>query len=311
MGQDFQRALAGGLKDGWLDALNDYKAECSKEEPEWATRKASGEALAILTEAIPEMIGGSADLTGSVNTKTPSTEPITSNDFSGRYIHYGVREHAMGAVMNGIALHGGFIPYGGTFLVFADYMKGAMRLSALMKQRVVYVLTHDSIGLGEDGPTHQAVETLAMLRALPNFKVYRPCEWRRQSAGRWCFKTPTAPPAWCSLAKGFLRNGLTIRMITYVPRAPMLWLRPMGTVRQPYLPQAQRCPSQWRRGIFCRLMASARRLSRCRVGNCSTNKKRIVSGKCWARGASGSPLKQAFAWDGTSISVATADLSAC
>ncbi len=176
MGQDFQRALAGGLKDGWLDALNDHKAECSKEEPEWATRKASGEALAILTEAIPEMIGGSADLTGSVNTKTPSTEPITSNDFSGRYIHYGVREHAMGAVMNGIALHGGFIPYGGTFLVFADYMKGAMRLSALMKQRVVYVLTHDSIGLGEDGPTHQAVETLAMLRALPNFKVYRPCD---------------------------------------------------------------------------------------------------------------------------------------
>ena len=176
MGQDFRRALAGGLKDGWLDALNDHKAECSKEEPEWATRKASGEALAILTEAIPEMIGGSADLTGSVNTKTPSTEPITSNDFSGRYIHYGVREHAMGAVMNGIALHGGFIPYGGTFLVFADYMKGAMRLSALMKQRVVYVLTHDSIGLGEDGPTHQAVETLAMLRALPNFKVYRPCD---------------------------------------------------------------------------------------------------------------------------------------
>ncbi len=176
MGQDFRRALAGGLKDGWLDALNDHKAECSKEEPEWATRKASGEALAILTEAIPEMIGGSADLTGSVNTKTPSTEPITSNDFSGRYIHYGVREHAMGAVMNGIALHGGFIPYGGTFLVFADYMKGAMRLSALMKQRVIYVLTHDSIGLGEDGPTHQAVETLAMLRALPNFKVYRPCD---------------------------------------------------------------------------------------------------------------------------------------
>ena len=176
MGQDFQRALAGGLKDGWLDALNDHKAKCSKEEPRWATRKASGEALAILTEVIPEMIGGSADLTGSVNTKTPSTEPITSNDFSGRYIHYGVREHAMGAVMNGIALHGGFIPYGGTFLVFADYMKGAMRLSALMKQRVVYVLTHDSIGLGEDGPTHQAVETLAMLRALPNFKVYRPCD---------------------------------------------------------------------------------------------------------------------------------------
>jgi len=130
----------------------------------------------VLTEALPEMIGGSADLTGSVNTKTPSTQPITPTDFSGRYMHYGVREHAMGAVMNGIALHGGFIPYGGTFLVFADYMKGAIRLSSLMGQRVVYVLTHDSIGLGEDGPTHQPVETLAMLRAQPNFKVFRPCD---------------------------------------------------------------------------------------------------------------------------------------
>ena len=173
---DFWRALSGDLKDGWLDAVNAYKAKCSEENPRWATRKASGEALAVLTEAIPEMIGGSADLTGSVNTKTPSTEPVTSSDFGGRYIHFGVREHAMGAVMNGLALHGGFIPYGGTFLVFADYMKGAMRLSALMAQRVIYVLTHDSIGLGEDGPTHQAVETLAMLRALPNFKVYRPCD---------------------------------------------------------------------------------------------------------------------------------------
>ena len=101
---------------------------------------------------------------------------VTSEEFTGRYIHYGVREHAMAAVMNGMALHCGFIPYGGTFLVFADYMKGAMRLSALMKKRVIYVLTHDSIGLGEDGPTHQAVETLAMLRALPNLKVYRPCD---------------------------------------------------------------------------------------------------------------------------------------
>ena len=172
----FRRSLAGELPDGWLDALNAHKAACSAEQPKWATRKASGEALTVLTEAIPELIGGSADLTGSVNTKTPSTNAITPDDFSGRYIHYGVREHAMGAVMNGIALHGGFIPYGGTFLVFADYMKGAMRLSSLMGQRVIYVLTHDSIGLGEDGPTHQAVETVATLRATPNIKVFRPCD---------------------------------------------------------------------------------------------------------------------------------------
>jgi transketolase len=132
--------------------------------------------LKALTEAIPELIGGSADLTGSVNTKTPSTEPITPDNFANRYVYYGVREHGMAAIMNGIALHKGFIPYSGTFLVFADYMKGAMRLSALMGQRVIYVLTHDSIGLGEDGPTHQPVETLASLRALPNFKVFRPAD---------------------------------------------------------------------------------------------------------------------------------------
>lgn len=172
----FDQALSGDLADGWMDALNAHKKTCSEEQPAWATRKASGEALAVLTKAIPELIGGSADLTGSVNTKTPSTLPISASDFSGRYMHYGVREHGMGAVMNGLALHGGSIPYGGTFLVFADYMKGAIRLSALMGQRVIYVLTHDSIGLGEDGPTHQAVETLATLRATPNFKVFRPCD---------------------------------------------------------------------------------------------------------------------------------------
>jgi len=173
---EFERSVGGELPAGWEEALNAHKAKCSAEQPKWATRKASGEALSVLTEAIPDLIGGSADLTGSVNTKTPSTEPVTPADFSGRYIHYGVREHAMGAVMNGMALHGGFIPYGGTFLVFADYMKGAMRLSSLMGQRVVYVLTHDSIGLGEDGPTHQAVETVATLRATPNFNVFRPCD---------------------------------------------------------------------------------------------------------------------------------------
>ena len=173
---EFLRTLAGDLPDGWRDAVSSHKAKVAVEAPAWATRKASGEALEALTAAIPEMIGGSADLTGSVNTKTALTEAITAGDYAGRYLHYGVREHAMAAVMNGIALHGGFIPYAGTFLVFVDYMKGAMRLSALMGLRVIYALTHDSIGLGEDGPTHQAVETLASLRALPNFRVFRPCD---------------------------------------------------------------------------------------------------------------------------------------
>ncbi len=173
---DFERARKGDLPDGWQAALNDHKRVVSADAPGWATRKASGEALEALTAVIPEMIGGSADLTGSVNTKTASTEPISAGDFSGRYIYYGTREHVMAAAMNGMALHGGLIPYSGTFLVFADYMRGSVRLSALMAQQVIYVLTHDSIGLGEDGPTHQAVETLASLRAIPNFQVFRPAD---------------------------------------------------------------------------------------------------------------------------------------
>jgi len=173
---EFLRMTAGELPEGWQEQLAALKQNFAEEASTLATRKASGQVLSVLTAAIPDMIGGSADLTGSVNTRTDQTTPISADDFAGRYVHYGVREHAMAAVMNGMALHGGFIPYGGTFLVFADYMRAAMRLSSLMGQRVVYVLTHDSIGLGEDGPTHQPVETLATLRALPNFKVYRPAD---------------------------------------------------------------------------------------------------------------------------------------
>jgi transketolase len=129
-----------------------------------------------LVPHVPEMIGGSADLTGSNNTKTPEQAPISADDFSGGFIHWGVREHGMAAAMNGMALHGGFIPYSGTFLVFADYSRPAIRLSALMEQRTIHVLTHDSIGLGEDGPTHQPVEHLAALRAIPNVNVFRPAD---------------------------------------------------------------------------------------------------------------------------------------
>ncbi len=172
----FLRAIAGDLPDGWEVTLTKYKKKLSEDAPKLATRASSQKALEVLTDIIPEMIGGSADLTGSNNTKTPATAPIKTGDFSGRYIYYGVREHAMAAVMNGMALHGGVIPYGGTFLVFTDYCRPSIRLSALMQQRVVYVMTHDSIGLGEDGPTHQPVEHLAALRAIPNLQVFRPCD---------------------------------------------------------------------------------------------------------------------------------------
>jgi len=154
----------------------DAKNMAIKESKPMATRKSSEDILNLLTVHMPELIGGSADLAGSNNTKTKSQKIIKPGNFAGSYIHYGVREHAMCGIMNGIALHGELIPYGGTFLIFSDYCKPSIRLSALMKQRVVYVMTHDSIGLGEDGPTHQPVEQITGLRAIPNLNVFRPAD---------------------------------------------------------------------------------------------------------------------------------------
>ena len=172
----FEAQMAGKLPEGWQDALAAFKQKISDEAPTVATRVSSQQVLEVLTAAIPAMIGGSADLTGSNNTKAKAQGVVKPGDFAGSYIHYGVREHGMAAAMNGLALHGGVIPYGGTFLVFTDYCRPSMRLSALMGQRVVYVMTHDSIGLGEDGPTHQPVEHLAALRAIPDMLVFRPAD---------------------------------------------------------------------------------------------------------------------------------------
>lgn len=172
----FERAMSGELPKALTTRMRRYKKQLKAELPKVASRQASQMALEVINAAVPTMVGGSADLTGSNLTKTSQMRSITPGNYRGNYVHYGIREHAMGAVMNGMALHGGMIPYGGTFLVFSDYMRGSMRLSALMKERVIYVLTHDSIGLGEDGPTHQPIEHLAMLRATPNMNVYRPCD---------------------------------------------------------------------------------------------------------------------------------------
>ncbi len=174
--KDFDRAMAGALPSGWQDAVAGLKAKFVADKPAKATRESSGAVLETLVPAIPELIGGSADLTGSVNTRVPNMAAVSAGNFGGRYVHYGIREFGMAAAMNGMALHGGVIPYAGTFLVFSDYLRPALRLSALMKQRVIYVLTHDSIGLGEDGPTHQPVEHLASLRAMPNVHVFRPAD---------------------------------------------------------------------------------------------------------------------------------------
>ncbi len=172
----FLKTMAGDVSKDIAPLVNELKKQFSADAKADATRKTSGKVLEKLVPAVAELIGGSADLTGSVMTQIKGPANITPGNYNGQYIHYGVREHGMAAMMNGMALHGGIIPYAGTFLSFADYCRPSIRLGALMKQRVIHVMTHDSIGLGEDGPTHQAVEHLAALRAIPNTYTFRPCD---------------------------------------------------------------------------------------------------------------------------------------
>ncbi len=198
--KEFDRLMSGKLPEGWMQAINDLKKKTSAEKPKVATRQSSQTVLDALAKVIPEMIGGSADLTGSNNTKAAGMAPISASDFSGRYVYYGVREHGMAAAMNGLALHGGIIPFGGTFLVFTDYCRPSIRLSALMSQRVVYVMTHDSIGLGEDGPTHQPVEHLAGLRIIPNLLTMRPCD-TVETAECWAIAVAAEKPSVLALTR--------------------------------------------------------------------------------------------------------------
>jgi transketolase len=173
---EFDRVMSGKLPDGWGEAMTAFKAGLAEQRPKLATRQASQKSLEVLVPAIPELIGGSADLTGSVLTQVKGMNAASADNFGARYIYYGVREFGMAAAMNGLALHRGVIPYGGTFFVFTDYMRPALRLAAIMGVRAIHVLTHDSIGLGEDGPTHQPIEQLASLRAMPNVLVLRPAD---------------------------------------------------------------------------------------------------------------------------------------
>ena len=195
---EFTRAMKGDLPEGAFDALNAKIAELVETQPAQATRQSSGAALEQLFGAIPELVGGSADLTGSNNTYVAGTPILDAPGYEGRYVNYGIREFGMAAAMNGLALHGGVIPYGGTFMVFSDYSRPAIRLGALMGVRVVHVLTHDSIGLGEDGPTHQPVEHLAALRAIPNLNVFRPADTvEAMEAWQIALSSKTTPSAMC------------------------------------------------------------------------------------------------------------------
>jgi transketolase len=173
---EFDRRMAGDIPAVVDETIRAFKNKVAAEKPKWATRKSSQEVLEVINPVLPDMLGGSADLTGSNNTKTKTINSQSSSDPSGRYMHYGIREHAMCAAMNGMTLHGGIIPYGGTFMAFTDYCRPSIRLACLMGVRVIYVMTHDSIGLGEDGPTHQPVEHLAALRAIPHLTVMRPAD---------------------------------------------------------------------------------------------------------------------------------------
>ena len=173
---EFLRRQSGALPTGFAATIDQVRAKFAVEAPKLATRQCSNIVLDALAPVMPELVGGSADLTGSNLTKAKTQKAVTADDFAGSYIYYGVREHGMAAAMNGLALHGGIIPYGGTFLIFTDYCRPSIRLSALMGLRVIYVMTHDSIGLGEDGPTHQPVEQLAALRAIPKLLVFRPAD---------------------------------------------------------------------------------------------------------------------------------------
>ena len=173
---EFERRMAGDLPEAFLSGVDDFIAQCVANESDVASRKASQQAIATIAPMLPELLGGSAALAGSNLTLWPGAQAASASDTEGNYIFYGVREFAMAAMMNGIALHGGFIPYGGTFLIFMEYARNAVRMAALMKQRAIYVFTHDSVGLGEDGPTHQPVEQLTAMRSTPNLDTWRPCD---------------------------------------------------------------------------------------------------------------------------------------
>ena len=225
---EFLARLNGKVSDAWLKPYLDKLLSDLKPV---ATRKASEMALGAINAAIPATIGGSADLTGSNNTKTKGLEPLTGDNYAGRYIYYGIREFGMAAAMNGMALHGGVIPYGGTFLVFTDYARPAIRLSALQKARVIYVMTHDSIGLGEDGPTHQPIEHLQSLRAMPQLEVYRPAD-AVETAECWALALQTDGPSILALTRQNLTPLRTERSDENLSARGAYRLKPAGAARK-------------------------------------------------------------------------------
>lgn len=229
---EFERRLAGKLPSNFDAVIADYKKKLSADKPKVATRKSSEMALEVINGAVPETISGSADLTGSNNTKTSQTKNITPDDYGQRYVHYGIREHGMAAAINGLTLHGGLIAYGGTFLCFSDYARPSMRLASLMGIRSIFVMTHDSIGLGEDGPTHQPVEHLAALRAIPNHNVFRPAD-AVETAECWqiALESEKTPSTLALTRQNLPTCAPNSRPRTSAAREPMSWPPPAARRR--------------------------------------------------------------------------------
>src|SRR6516164_7129052 len=281
---EFLRRQRGDLPTGLDQAIAKVCAEFREKNAKIATRQASGIVLDSLTHVVPELVGGSADLTPSNNTKAKDQKDVRPGDYSGHYIRYGVREHGMAAAMNGIALHGGLVPYGGTFLTFSDYARPSIRLAAFMGVRVIYVMTHDSIGLGEDGPTHQPVEHLAALRAMPGLNVYRPAD-PVETAECWALALQR-------------RDGPSLLALT---RQSLPLLRPeSGRENRSALGAYVLAEAEGMRqvtllatgsevsvAIAAREMLakreSAQLLCRCPVGSCSTSYPKTTRRRCWAR----------------------------
>ena len=257
--------------------MHTVKQKLAEAPKDIATRAASEFALEALAGALPEMLGGSADLTGSNNTRAKGMKALSAADYAGRFIHYGVREHAMAAAMNGMALHGGIIPYSGTFLVFSDYCRPAIRLAALMGQRVIHVLTHDSIGLGEDGPTHQPVEHLAALRAIPNLQLFRPCD-AVETVECWelALATKTGPSALALTRQNVpqLRRSLDDDNRCAAGAYEICCPANGAGARSRCSPPAQRSPSRWPRKSCSPTRALRREWCRCRASNCCSPRRK-------------------------------------
>ena len=229
LAQEFERRTRGELPRNWSDIVQQTLAALLKQSTPQATRQSSQAVLNVLAPGLPELLGGSADLTGSNSTLFKSARVITPADEAGDYLHYGVREFGMTAIMSGIALHGGFIPYGGTFLVFSDYARNAVRLACLMQQRVILVYTHDSIGLGEDGPTHQPIEHLSSLRAMPHMNLWRPCD-AAETAVAWALALERHAPSALVLTRQALpQQPRTPAQLAAIRRGGYVLIDPPGT----------------------------------------------------------------------------------